>query len=187
MLLNVEATLNWIEISEMQSNFNAGFNHQVEARTSQIHFPFTQIFSLKAKYTEKRNIFTLRDILLEGRNILSLREIISRKYFCKKEEHTFFQYWEILFQTKIISSPSGKYFYRGRRCGKYFHRNKEIFSLIRKYFYRTNEIFSLIGKSFYDTMWGPAMKAFPKRYKKSDGLQVQLWRVGASQHEAWDP
>ena len=39
----------------------------------------------------------------------------------------------------------------------------------------------------YDTMWGPVMKAFPKRYKKSDGLQVQLWRVGARRHETWDP
>ena len=41
--------------------------------------------------------------------------------------------------------------------------------------------------SSQDTMWGPVMKAFPKRYQKSDGLQVQLWRVGARRHEAWDP
>ena len=30
----------------------------------------------------------------------------------------------------------------------------------------------------YDTMRGPVMKSFPTRYKKSDGLQVQVCRVG---------
>ena len=46
---------------------------------------------------------------------------------------------------------------------------------------------SEVYETSYDTMWGPVMKAFPKRYQKSDGLQVQLCRVGARQHEIWDP
>ena len=39
----------------------------------------------------------------------------------------------------------------------------------------------------YDTMWGLVMKPFPKRYKKSDALQVQLCWVGARRSERWDP
>ena len=43
---------------------------------------------------------------------------------------------------------------------------------------------SEVYETSYDTMWGPVMKAFPKRYKKSDGLQA-YW-VGARRHESWD-
>ena len=43
------------------------------------------------------------------------------------------------------------------------------------------------GGDDYDNMWGLVMKAFPKRYQKSDALQVQLCWVGARRSERWDP
>ena len=42
-------------------------------------------------------------------------------------------------------------------------------------------------KTGYDTMWGLVMKPFPKRYQKSDALQVQLCWVGSRRSERWDP
>ena len=45
----------------------------------------------------------------------------------------------------------------------------------------------LAGEGEYDTMWGLVMKPFPKRYQKSDALQVQLCWVGARRSERWDP
>ena len=38
-----------------------------------------------------------------------------------------------------------------------------------------------------DTMWGLVMKPFPKRYKKSDALQVQIFWVGARRSYKADP
>ena len=39
----------------------------------------------------------------------------------------------------------------------------------------------------YESIWGLVMKPFPKRYQKSDALQVQLCWVGARRSERWDP
>ena len=82
-------------------------------RASQIYFPFTQIFSLKTKYTGKRNIFTWREILLQNKEIFSL----SGKYFYRRRKY--FQLAEFFLHGipllgKKMSFLNEKYF----RCTK---------------------------------------------------------------------
>ena len=69
------------------------------------------------------------------------------------------------------------------QAGWWFHIPKIVMHLLFVKFH----IEDFNDSSRCDTMWGRVMIPFPKRYKKSDALQVQLCWVGAIRPERWDP